>query len=261
MPYIYALREPDTHEVRYVGKTHDLNHRLKNHKNDKKDTRKARWIQSLRKKGLEPELIVLAEVGADWQDAERYWIAYFRSIGADLTNHTDGGEGLHNPSDETRTKISEIRKSLLMDPQYREWFDTWVRSPERRARISTALRGRKKSAEHVAKLPQNRPGRKLSDAHRQHISQCLRGNQYAKGYRHTEETRAKISARLSGNSHTLGRVMPDEEKAQRSQSLTGRPKSDEHREKIRQAALKRWDRFRAEKREEMNELPSRVQQE
>lgn len=248
MAYIYALCDPETQEVRYIGKTVSLDLRMKNHRNDKTHTRKARWLRSLAAKGLEPEVTLLADVpDAEWQEAEQYWIAHFRKLGADLTNHTDGGEGLHNPNQETRTRISQIRKAMFQEPQYRERFSRWVQSPERRAKISAALTGRKKSPAHIAKLHQNQPGRKLSDAQKQSISDGLRGNQRAKGYHHTEETLASISAKLKGNKHTSGRIMPDEEKLKRSLALKGRPKSEEHREKIRIATLKRWERFRGEK--------------
>jgi hypothetical protein len=47
-----------------------------------------------------------------------------------------------------------------------------------------------------------------------------------------------------GNSHTRGRVMPEHEKLLRSLALKGRKKSATHREKLRLAALRRWERHR-----------------
>ena len=66
------------------------------------------------------------------------------------------------------------------------------------------------------------------------IAQGLQGNQNALGLKHTAETRGKIADALRGNKHTLGRQMPEAEKRQRSESLRGRPKSEEHRARIRQ---------------------------
>src|SRR5437660_1595370 len=103
MPSIYALCEPDTKAVRYVGKADSVKARLKNHKNEKRTTRKCRWLASLHRRGLAPVVILLEEVADDsWQTAERRWIAYFRERGCDLCNHTDGGEGLCGASEETR---------------------------------------------------------------------------------------------------------------------------------------------------------------
>jgi len=61
--------------------------------------------------GHQPELVILESVGiADWQDAERHWIAYFKYIGANLTNSTLGGDGL-NPTPEMSIKIAEAAKN------------------------------------------------------------------------------------------------------------------------------------------------------
>lgn len=53
------------------------------------------WILSLERAGLAPEVFVIEEVapGSDWIEAEQFWISYFRMIGANLCNHTAGGEG------------------------------------------------------------------------------------------------------------------------------------------------------------------------
>lgn len=53
------------------------------------------WLLNLERLGLAPEIIVIEEVppGGDWVEAEQFWIGYFRMIGADLCNHTIGGEG------------------------------------------------------------------------------------------------------------------------------------------------------------------------
>lgn len=40
---------------------------------------------------------------------ERYYISFFKSIGYELYNLTDGGEGLFNPTKEIRDKLSESR--------------------------------------------------------------------------------------------------------------------------------------------------------
>jgi hypothetical protein len=152
--YIYALCHPDTHEVRYVGKTSRLNVRLQEHLNNKdnEDTRKSRWIAKLRREGKIPELFILETVvETAWEFAEQKWIAFFRAKGIDLVNLTDGGDGLHNPSEETRKKLSDIQKALFEDPEYRKKFDLAIQNPERRKKLSLALKGRPKSPEHVAK--------------------------------------------------------------------------------------------------------------
>jgi hypothetical protein len=70
------------------------------------------------------------------------------------------------------------------------------------------------------------------------------GNQYALGFRHTDETKAILADRSRGNSYAKGRVMPGYEKLQRSKALKGRPKSEAWKIKAREAALLRWARER-----------------
>ena len=184
---------------------------------------------------------------SEWQDAERRWITRFRDLGVDLTNLTDGGEGLHNASAETRAKLAAIREAAWSDPETRERLLNTLRSPERRAKISAALRGRKKSPEHVAKLPQNQPGWPHSPEWRAKVAESQRGR------KHSPETLAKLSALNKGNRYGLGnrsrsgQQISEEERRKHSEALKGRPKSTEHREKIRQGALARWARQRAER--------------
>lgn len=93
--YIYALQDPITDEIRYVGKSINPEERLKYHiKHLKREanTWKSRWITKLLNQGLSPQLIILEEVVGRWQEAEMFWIAYLKSIGCRLTNLTEGGD-------------------------------------------------------------------------------------------------------------------------------------------------------------------------
>lgn len=95
--YIYVLRDPETDEIRYVGKAVDIERRMYVHLTDATDTHKARWIQTLKARGLKPRVDVVDTIlGGEegvWQEREKYWISYFREMGCDLTNTTEGGEG------------------------------------------------------------------------------------------------------------------------------------------------------------------------
>lgn len=249
--FIYALCDPESMTVRYIGKAKNLEHRLKAHMNDKDDTRKARWIRSLRERNLAPVVIVLEIIDEQkWQEAERRWIALYRNTGLDLTNHTDGGEGLTNASEETRQKLSAIGNAMWNDPEQREKLLTAVKSPERRAKISAALTGKQKSPDHVAKLPQNQPGWHHSEATRQKLAEVNRGR------KHKPETINKLVEINKGNQYgkgnksRLGQKIGDEERRKRSLATRGKPKSPEHREKIRLGALRRWERQRNVKEKE-----------
>lgn len=93
---IYALTDPGTGEVRYVGKSVDAASRLQQHIWN--STRKhkhlpvACWIRSLSKKGLCPSLLILEEcLESDWPVVESRLIALHRGSGR-LLNVADGGE-------------------------------------------------------------------------------------------------------------------------------------------------------------------------
>lgn len=98
---IYALVDPRSNEVRYVGwTTNTLYVRLRRHICDsvrKRCTYKDRWVASLIDIGVRP-LIEVLETGSGkgHGEAEKRWISYFKNSGAKLTNHTDGGDGAPN---------------------------------------------------------------------------------------------------------------------------------------------------------------------
>ena len=95
MTKIYVLIDPRTEEIRYVGKTSaKLSRRLSQHTRARAHNRHDAWVTCLRERDLRPHIELVQEVPDDfWQEAERYWIAYYRSIGCNLVNGTDGGEG------------------------------------------------------------------------------------------------------------------------------------------------------------------------
>lgn len=92
--YIYILKDPTTCEIRYVGKSNNPKRRLIHHLNKNNDvgTHKRNWIDSLDSK---PILEIIKEVSRDeWQEQEKFYINYYLSIGCNLVNWSDGGEGL-----------------------------------------------------------------------------------------------------------------------------------------------------------------------
>lgn len=92
--YIYVLKCPITDVVKYVGKTINIDKRLKSHINEKNNTLKCKWMIGLKSKGLLPVFEVIDEVGplGDWEAKEKHYISYYKSIGQAFCNQTDGGE-------------------------------------------------------------------------------------------------------------------------------------------------------------------------
>lgn len=93
---IYILIDPETQQVRYVGKANNVSERYKAHLNRARNHQihKLNWINSLKRKGLKPIIEVVDIVPIDeWVFWETYWIAQFKSWGFNLINYTIGGDG------------------------------------------------------------------------------------------------------------------------------------------------------------------------
>ena len=101
---IYCLSDPTTDELRYVGRSSSGMRRARGHTTPtslKLQDHCHRWIGNLIKLGMKPIVEIVEECPSsavdpnEWlNDAERFYISYFRSLGFRLTNETDGGMGL-----------------------------------------------------------------------------------------------------------------------------------------------------------------------
>lgn len=150
--FIYVLRCPSTFCIRYVGKTKHPVERLRQHAYPKRQSHRECWIRSLLRGGLYPILEILDEVPeVEWPMWEVAYIEFFREQGCPLVNANAGGEGGHNPSEETRQKIGAAKVGNT--------YGAGRKMPEHvRQKIKLANTGRK------------HPGRKLSEEHKKKIS-------------------------------------------------------------------------------------------
>lgn len=126
MVFIYALVCPITREVRYVGKATDPLKRLSFHlskRSLKSNSPKNVWIRSLLDRELKPVLIVLQRCAPEnWAECERAWIVTFRMIGANITNISDGGEGVLEKTPETPTvRYKRRRPAAKLYPKKATW--------------------------------------------------------------------------------------------------------------------------------------------
>ena len=91
MTSIYALADPRTHRIRYVGRSDNPKRRLSSHKAwwTQRTTAKAKWICELAQTRLIPLLIILDQVPAKDGDAqENAWIVGLAPL--ELLNGTRG---------------------------------------------------------------------------------------------------------------------------------------------------------------------------
>lgn len=94
--YIYALTEPDG-TIRYIGQALNTRTRYNSHVciTTEPRTHKEKWINSLLRDGKRPVLIILKESDEENSDADEIsLIRHYRDIGSNLTNGTDGGDGV-----------------------------------------------------------------------------------------------------------------------------------------------------------------------
>lgn len=149
MIYIYGLVDPRTKQIRYIGKSIRPKGRYTDHLNDKSKTHKVHWIQSLLKKGLKPELVILEQLNDDdnWQEYEKNWIKKGKENGWDLVNSTDGGDGVVNLPEESKQ------------------------------RIINAWKGRKHKPETIELLRVKNKGRKHTEEQKKHMSEIMKGRE------------------------------------------------------------------------------------
>jgi hypothetical protein len=125
MALIYGLSSSgEPNNIRYVGKTSNLDKRLKRHLSSsylKDDTHKNRWIKAELKNRNKIQIVLLEKVLDNcWQDDEIKWIKNLKEQGFNLTNGTDGGEGLFLESGDIIKKRNETRKKNNLESKKTE---------------------------------------------------------------------------------------------------------------------------------------------
>jgi len=198
--FIYALCDPDTEIIRYIGKSDDPKVRYVQHIKDKHKTYKVNWIKKLKSSGKVPLLKILEEVDKNcWETAEKKWINRYRLVtGRKLTNTTEGGAG-PNMTEEIRRKISKSSKGHIVSEEQRKKISIAnkgrIITPEWRRKISEAF-----TPEFRKRLSERRRGKKLSPESCQKISTANKGK---KPPTLNAEARKRISDAKKGQSHSI----------------------------------------------------------
>lgn len=175
---IYALKHPDTLEIRYVGKTvRSLSRRLGNHianaKGNKHNIHLSNWILNILNSGKKPIIELLEECNNSiWQEREKYWISQFPN----LVNLTKGGDGCLGFIQDKVTR-EKLRKAML-GKKHTEKF---------KQDMSLRLKGKPLSEEHKAKIGKANSGKKATEATKLKLSKSH------KGIKQSEESRKKRS--------------------------------------------------------------------
>lgn len=143
---IYALRDPRTGAIRYIGKANDAQARLRTHIRDarRRNTPVYAWVRKLAGIGLVPVVEVL-EKTENWQEAECRLIAVSRARGDDLLNVAPGGDQPECPDSVRSENGRRLAAAIASDPLLR-----WICQSKRT--ISHGLRSGQVSNATRAKL-------------------------------------------------------------------------------------------------------------
>jgi group I intron endonuclease len=145
---IYKIENKINGKV-YIGQTkQDVSKRIYMH--TKRDSHIGR---ALRKHGIatfDISVIDTAESEEILDEKEKNWIKYYDCRSPNGYNHTNGGDGLTNPSEDVRKKMSETKRA-----------NPWHPSEEARRKMSLASKGKPKSEQHKINMrkPKSEAGR------------------------------------------------------------------------------------------------------
>ena len=175
--FIYSLSDPNTTEIRYIGKANNLKYRLWSHiheaKHDLRNQHKCNWIKTLLNEGKKPVIEIVEEISIDnWQACEVYWISQFTAWDFNLINKTKGGEcGVI--SENCRKALSLSKKRGHLKGKFKHSEETKALIKEKRAlQIITEEQKRKVSEKMI--------GVKKSDSHKENISKGRKGMKFTK---------------------------------------------------------------------------------
>jgi len=235
---IYKIQNKINDKI-YIGQTkRDLSQRIAGHiKNDSHIGR------ALRKYGLESFIISVidhADIKEILDEKERYWIKSLDSRDPNGYNLTDGGDGLINPSEETKKKMSNSQKGKVHSRERIEKGrqshigKKYNVSQENREKLIKRNKERVWTEESRLKYANSIKGKTLGrkDSEETIIKKSIAAKN-RKPHIVTNETRQKMSLTR------IGHVVLDETREKIRVSNTGKKASEETREKLRERWVER----------------------
>lgn len=185
--YVYLIKNLQNNKV-YIGQTINLEIRIKSHLNNKKNkTHFEKAILKYGKHNFSWRILGECLSKEELNLAEKECISFFESNDRRYGyNLTDGGDGGHKFSVESRQKMSEAHKGK---PSHLKGKHL---SNETKQKLSQVNKGKKLSKETCEKMSQAFKGRQFSKEHKIKLSEASKGNKNMLGKHHSEETKNKI---------------------------------------------------------------------
>lgn len=182
--YIYALIDPISLRIRYIGRTINLERRYLGHINKAMagmKSHKNSWIRLLMHKGLKPIMRVIERTTIEAMvDREKYWLSVYAPL--NLTNSIYvKGDGVYTVTDQMRHKMSQSQKRY------------WAKLSEEVKKAIIEKRGNIVKSEKVRdKIRKSMLGRVLPKETKDKISKALTGCIRPVEVRHKMSLSAKI---------------------------------------------------------------------
>lgn len=181
--YIHRCKD-DVSRIFYVGKGSGNRVNSEFHRSN-------HWKSIVAKHGLIAEKVASWETHQQALEHEKFLIFCFRSMGIQLCNLTDGGDGASGwkHTKETKERISKASKNRSL-------------SDETKNKISIANKGNKSrlgcknSEKHKAIMSSKFKGKKLSEEHKQKLSLAKLGKKWSNETREKRNKNAKKSYEL-----------------------------------------------------------------
>lgn len=244
--YVYILYREDGVTPFYVGM--GRRGRWLHHERDAKRgrSRKDNIICRMRERGISVPKKKYAE-GLTRQQAALLEIELIAKIGrhpkGPLANLTDGGEGVRGwvVSAKRRAELRESWKPHAPEVEKRRIAAciAAANDPARCKKISAALKGKKKAADHIANLSMALRGKKYPNRSKEwriSISRALTGKERSAAHRAALSARKISAASIEKmRASLIGRRLSDSHRAAISAGAKGKPKPDGFGEKIRVA--------------------------
>ena len=238
MGYVYKITNT-VNQKSYVGRSinEPQKGRIRKHLNGHGNVHLAKSVKKYGRDAFSVEILEENVFDELLPELEKAYIAKFNTVQPNGYNFTEGGDGLLNPSPETRRKMSEAQKGKTLSEEHR-------RKISRSNKGSPGpWKGKKRSEATRRKMSEAQKGKSLSKEHRRKLSEANKGKKNWKGRKHTEEARRKLSEARKGKSLSeehrrklseakLGNTLSEATRRKLSEAQKGKTFSEEHRRNI-----------------------------